>query len=689
MHPRVARLLSPGAAAALLLTLPAPLSAQAWNSPAALALARQGAIRRAEAAADSSLQSYRTRAHGFVFFLAQVGEEGMREPPRLVKADELQVEVYWHAPNLSKQVIEGWRDGRFLPTDIDYHRDHLGIVTNNFGDLIRIGEGDEVRDVPHPLSSAGLDLYDFALTDSVTVQGAGGSIRLLALSVRPRDFGQPRVVGTLFLDASTSQLVRFRFSFTPAAYLDSQLEDISITLESALWEGRYWLPHRQEIEIRRRFSWLEFPARGIIRGRWEIQDYDLNAPFPAELLNRVSISGLRRPDNSDTTRWSEPLIDAIHGLGQPFSEQEMAGIRADVERVAGNHLLSGLPSKRIGGQSVSDLVRVNRVQGLALGASGVVGVGRNRIQFRPSLGVGTSDGRATGGLSVMIGQGATRLSLAAGRSVQDVGETPVIAPLLNSIMAQEFGKDYGDYFRLDRAELAIRQRFGARHSVTLTGGIEHAYSLEVTHDPASGTYRANPALGAGEYRFARLELARGPLSTLATARDVDGALILEAGDGRSDYFRASATARLRQRLGSTELLLTGAGGWGSARLPAYRDFVLGGRGSLVGEPFRAFGGRSLALARLEWRVDVPAPAIPLGSFASTGHSVTLAPFVAAGWSGGEQPDVPWRSSDGVRPVAGIAVDLFMRLIRVEGGVALRTGDLGLTVDVNRDWWGIL
>jgi hypothetical protein len=688
MHPRIACSLRLGAAA-LALLLPARLAAQAWNSPAALALARQGAMRRAETAADSSLRSYRSQAHGFVFFLAQVGEEGMREPPRLVKADELQVEVYWHAPNLSKQVIQGWRDGRFLPTDIDYHRDHLGIVTNNFGDLIRIGEGDEVRDVPHPLSPAGLDLYDFALTDSVTVQGAGGSIRLLALSVRPRDFSQPRVVGTLFLDAATSQLVRFRFSFTPAAYLDSQLEDISITLESALWEGRYWLPHRQEIEIRRRFSWLEFPARGIIRGRWEIEDYDLNAPFPAELLNRISISGLRRPDNSDSTRWTEPLTDAIHGLGQPFSDAEMAGIRADVERVAGNHLLSGLPATRIGGQSVSDLVRVNRVQGLALGASGVIGVGRNRIQVQPSLGLGTSDGRATGGLSVMLGQGATRLTLGAHRAVEDVGQTPVIAPLLNSIMAQEFGKDYGDYFRLDRAEIALRQRFGPRYTVTLAGGIEHAYSLGVTHAPATGSYRPNPALGAGEYRVARLELARGPLSTLATGRDLDGELALEAGNGTSDFMRASGVLRVRQRLGQTELLLTGAGGWGSARLPAYRGFVMGGRGTLVGEPFRAYGGRRLALARLEWRVDVPAPAIPLGSFASTGHSATLAPFVAAGWAGGQQPGMPWGASDGIRPVAGVALDLFMRLIRVEGGMALRTGDFGLTVDVNRDWWGIL
>ena len=84
----------------------------------------------------TTLTSYTHRAHGFVFFLAQVGE-GLNQPPRLVKADELDVQVYWRAPNRSKQVILGWRDGTWLPTDINYHRDHLGIVTNNFGNRIR------------------------------------------------------------------------------------------------------------------------------------------------------------------------------------------------------------------------------------------------------------------------------------------------------------------------------------------------------------------------------------------------------------------------------------------------------------------------------------------------------------------------------------------------------------------------
>ena len=70
------------------------------------------------------------------------------------------------------------------------------------------------------------------------------------------------------------------FSFTRAAYLDKQLEDISIVLENALVEARFWLPYRQEVEIRRSGTWLDFPARGIIRGRWEIGHYVINVKLP-------------------------------------------------------------------------------------------------------------------------------------------------------------------------------------------------------------------------------------------------------------------------------------------------------------------------------------------------------------------------------------------------------------------------
>ncbi len=68
-------------------------------------------------------------------------------------------------------------------------------------------------------------------------------------------------------------------------------------------------------------------------------------------------------------------------------------------------------------------------------------------------------------------------------------------------------------------------------------------------------------------------------------------------------------------------------------LPAYRAFVLGGRGTLLGEGFRAYGGRETAWGSLDLRLPVGVPEVPLGSFAGTGRTLTLIPFVAAGWVG--------------------------------------------------------
>jgi hypothetical protein len=674
------------AAFVLLLAHVSPLFAQSWNAPDALALVRRATDGRLAAQADSSLRSYRARAHGFLFFLAQVGE-GLSEPPRLVKADELRVEVYWQAPDRSKQVILGWRDGAFLPTDINYHRDHLGIVTNNFGNVIRIGEGDEVRDVPHPLSPLGLAAYDYALGDSLVIRTAAGETVVREVKVRPRSFARPLVVGTLYLDAATAQLVRFRFSFTPAAYLDKQLEDISIVLENSLFERRYWLPYRQEVEIRRRTTWLDFPARGIIRGRWEIEGYDLNVPLPDSLFSGPAIAGLTRPAPADSS-WTTPLDKSIAGVAAPVNRQDMDALRVEVERIAGARALSGLPSRRLAAGSVSDVVHVNRVQGLALGFGGVVGLRQSRVHLRPWVGYGTSDHRVTGGVNATAGLGSTQVTLGAARRIEDLSDLPVISPVLNSLMAQEGGNDHGDYVLLNTAAVGLRQRLSGRTTLGVSAAVEDSRSVTTQATPATGSYRPNPALGSGTYRVGRVELERAS-GGIAVRRDLQGRLRLEAGDGPGGYARATLEGRWLTTMAGRELVSRLYLGAGTDRLPPYRSFVIGGRGTLVGEPFRAYGGREVALGQVEWRFDVPVPAIRLGSFASTGRTMTVAPFLAAGVTGRPIAGLPWTASDGVRPVAGVALEWFMRLIRVEAGVGLRDGDFGLTVDVNRDWWGLL
>ena len=290
----------------------------------------------------------------------------------------------------------------------------------------------------------------------------------------------------------------------------------------------------------------------------------------------------------------------------------MEALRVEVERIAASRALSGLPSSRAAAGSLSDLAHVNRVQGLTLGFGGIIGLEKSRIAFRPWVAYGTSDHRLIGSLAGTWSRGATRLSVIASRRVSDFSDLPVIAPLMNSILAQEGGRDYGDYVLVHAVEAGLHQKLGGRTSVSLDLGIEESRSVVTTASPATGSYRANPALGSGTYRVVRIGLDRAG-GGIGIQRDLQGRLSLEAGEGPSDYLRATAEGRWSAGLGPTELLAWGYLGVGTARLPPYRSFVLGGRGTLVGEPFRAYGGREAGLAHLEWRFEVPAPAISLGS----------------------------------------------------------------------------
>jgi len=93
-------------------------------------------------------------------------------------------------------------------------------------------------------------------------------VRVVTLRVRPKDFGLPRIVERCTWTPRPRSGTH-GVQLTPHSYLDAELEDVSIVLDNALWERRYWLPYRQEIEIRRRATWLDVPVRGIIRARWE------------------------------------------------------------------------------------------------------------------------------------------------------------------------------------------------------------------------------------------------------------------------------------------------------------------------------------------------------------------------------------------------------------------------------------
>ena len=656
------------------------LAAQAWNSPAALDLVDRAVERRR--VGEAALARYTSRAEGVVLFLAQIGDD-TAAVPRLVKADELRAEVYWEAPNRSKQTITAWRDRRFLPTDIAYHRDHLGIVTDDFGDAIRLGEGDEVRDVVHPLSTAGRGLYDYAVGDSLTLEAGTDRVTVREVLVRPRDDHLPLVAGALFLDSRTADLVRFRFGFTRAAYRQEDLEDITVVLERALFEKSLWLPWRQQIEIRRRSAWLSVPFRTIIRARWDVSDYDLTvAPAPAR-LGGGPYGGLRRA--AQDSGWALPLDSAIAKAGggaRPDMDQLRRELREMVSRRAG----ATEPPARLAFGSISSLVRVNAVQGFALGLGVELNLAGGLVGLEPRVGYGTSNDGWTGGMKVILRPSPVTLFMEVSRSVRDLSEWPTSSGVLNSVTSQEAGIDYGDWLELNRVAGGLSWQ-GRTFRVEWETALEDSRSLDVTSTPARGSYDPNPELGAGSVWSTRVGVHGRWGATASTVKKLS--VGFEAGGYDRGYTRTTVDASGSWQLGTGSLVISGRGGVTTGTPPAWRTFVLGGRGSLPGDPYRAWGGRQMALGRVEWRIPLRLPGPRVGDYLDLGAGAALAPFVALGWSGDPLEGLPWRTSGGLRPVLGVASELLFNALRVEAGWSPRAGKVALLVDATPAWWPIL
>lgn len=668
--------------------IPASLGAQQWGDPAAMALVSRAVARRSAAEGEGGLRSWQVRARGVVLFQAQLGESP-DAPTRLIKGDELDVEVYWSAPGRSKQVIRRWRDRRYLPTDIRYHRDHLGIVTDGFGPVIRIGDGDEVRNVPHPLSDSGLVTYEFARIDSATVLLAHGRVDVDVVAFRPRDPSRPGAVGTLYLDRGSAELARARFTFTPASYVDATVEALTVLLDYARVENVAWLPWRQTVEIRRNTGWLDLPYRGVIRANWEFGDFTLDAAIPDATFRGLPIGGLTRPQNADTT-WSEPLDSALESAGPAASGADVAAAREQVMRAVEGRIAPTAPKPRAAVGGVSDLVRYNRVQGVALGF-GVVRRG-SWVAWKPKIGVGLADGRVTGGLTATIASHDARpstLDLFADRSIRDLSDLPVVSGVINSLTAQESGDDHGDYVMVEQVGVRLSIPVARAAKLASTVAYVDPSSVDVSAFPAHGSVRPQQRLGGDGYWTGAFTLASEG-SRGSDDVGFDWRVGVEGGTGSPEWGRVTAEVDgVLPFVGTTTLGVRGYGGSATAAVPAWRTFVLGGRGTLLGEEFRAWGGRDVAWGSLEWRVPVPFPAIGLGDFVSTGRNAVVAPFLAAGWADDPVSGLSWTATHDPRLTAGVALELLYRLIRIEAGASLQTGDVGVTFDVGRVWWGAL
>ena len=702
----------------LLLGSAAALSAQsapAWNDTAALSLVNRAQQVRGRQLSDTALRDYHAVARGTLTFLGQLGDF---IPPRVVQATQIATEVYWRAPNVSKQIVVGERDTTVLPTDNSFYRDRFGIVQNEFPDSIRIGEGRDVADVPHPLAPGGPALYDFQIADSLALRIGPRTVWVVEVRTRPKDPTQPRLVGSLFIDRDAARLVRLAFTFTRPAYLDKRNEDVSIVLENALVEGRFWLPRRQEVEVRRAGTFLDFPARGIIRGRWDVGEYAVNTSIPPQTFSGPPLEFLPVEQRRRYAFREPRVLDALPPDVAFASDEDVRRVRTLAQGLVQRRALEAARRGALSARSISDFVRVDRAEGLAFGAGAVVRPGPSvSLAALGRYGIDDRQGKGRVTLGVAAASGAG-VRLEAFRDFREAGDVQEVSRARNSIAAQEFGSDWTDPYDTRGVAAAIDVPLGIGGvRATVGAGYEWQRALTVRARPATGQY--GPTLPADALHAARVEVAleraadEGPFGTtvrgglrLLAARTSFGCAVpgavadAAAGSLCTTFARVGGDLGVERPLGDPargrrvvlETVAAGAVG----RVPVQNLVYFGGPVTGPGYGFHALAGRAGVSQRVEWRVPVPFPSLSLGSYGRSPATLTLAPYAHAVYvarAGGapRRPGAP-RGADGAGwfPALGIGAIGFFDLVRAD--IARGTGRGGrwlVSVDVTRDFWRIL
>lgn len=699
----VARRCGPILLAILLLTLPLlppPVEGQemrGWNSERVLDLVERARFTRAELRGEEGLESYSAHAEGHIYFFVDPAE-GDRA---LIRVDQVALETYWMAPNHSKQVVVGLREETRLPVrDFHYFVDRLTVIQNNFGDVIRIGEGSDVAGAPHPFAvrrSVGTvalnsgdprgEAYDFRLADSLTVSlpGEQEPVRLYRVEVRPRDHDAPGIVGSIHLDRATASIVRMDFTFTPASYTDPRNDWIRVSMDHGLWEGRHWLPHQQRIEVRREIPEFDIGAGTVIRAVMRVSGYELNVPLDEDFFAGRAI--VARPEAvREQYPFREGLLERVgeEGLRDADRHLDPRQIRAEAAALMRSRTATGMPPLRFHVPALSSFVRYNRAEGLFLGAGGVYSPDAP-VQLQGGMGYAFGPERLA-----LRGEARTDLRptlsgriAGYGNRLTDIGPSAGSSGLLNTFAALATGRDYLDPYFIHGGEIGLDRRAGPWQQ-SLTLALQEHRSADWMRATApfddNRDFRSLRPIEEGTRVSARLRLQRAGDPLLLRSHRV--AIGLEGGT-----FEGSGFSRTLLSVGTT---LRSSGfersleadihaGVNVGETPPQHLFLLGGRQTLPGFPYRGFGGEHFARLSADAAQDLfGGQWLRLHALGWAAWSHLPDDLARPGWNVAE--------TDGVRASLGAGLGIFYDIVRLDLARGLGGGEWQLLLSIDPLWW---
>ena len=633
---------------------------------------------RASGASYSHSVAYQARAEGHIYFYLERDDGGEPVPMRV---DQVAVDLYRSSDGRTRQILRGLRRQELLPVkDFRYYIDRLTAVQNGFGDRISIGQGRDVRDVPHPLSAEGEALYRYRIVDSLrlTVHTLPAPIRVYEVEVRPRRDDVPAFVGSVYLEGGTGALVRMAFGFTPASYIDERTDRIHVRLEHALWEEEFWLPYRQEVEVRREMPELDLPVGTIIRAQLEVTDYHFQPEFGPGFFSGPRVTMVPY-GAADSTVFREGLLDRMAEEG--LSPVSMARLEAEARQIAREQLVSGLPRTRLYADRFSSVLRANRAEGVHLGM-GASFAPRPFLKLHGLVGYGFASGKPSATLrGRWVGGGGTTTTVELyGHQMRDPGPRSGASGALNTLSTVLRNRDYSDPYFATGARLTVLHPLGEGGTSFHVGaawedfnGVDEPWLAGLRSDD-----QQRPLYPVGEGAYANgsggFTLRWASVPTWSVETGLTGSV------GRWDG-RGSATiiARVEARMATQDITRQARvavdAGASTGDLPHQLNFFLGGRGTLPGHPFRAYGGRRFLLARSEASLTVLPTWLTARLLAGAGAVGATPGRLADEW------DV--MSTDGLRGYVGAGLSTVHNILRIDGVWGLPGGSFELVLSVDQ------
>ena len=646
----------------------APQDSSAYLDPGARDLVRRARERRA--GAEQLITDYHVRVTERI----SLGLRALRRD-RTFYQRELAARFAWHKIGPDTVTMLGAREaipvvyaGTRLPEDIDTDAPDLGFEIGKPGEerlAVGIGDSEFVYD---PIVPGSESRYRFQSGDTTTlILQDGRTIRVIELRIIPRRDDFHLLAGSFWLEQENVALVRAVFRPARAWDLDRDLNDPGdknginipgflkpikgevryITVEFALLEGKWWLPHLLAFDaVATAGTWISAP----LRYERAYTDYDVTAgspPAPGDAIvadappdsaaieacrGRASCRCTRRrcrtavvlvPDDTASLLTSADLPRSFDDQTPFMSAGEAEDLGKAIGALPETPWHAHAPMLRLG-PGGAGLMRYNRVEALSVGAR--LGFDFGRLTADAEARFGSGDRWPN--VELGVGRETPNVSLRAVGYRRLAAANPEAKPfgIGNSIGSLVLGRDDGVYYRSWGGEVLLRpapteaQRYQLRFYGEWQRPAAKETDISLPHLFHSDHLFDDNITAAAARELGVALTVRGAQGVSTRGVTIGAEWTMDAALGTFDYARTSLTTRLttplpRKLLGALEV----AAGMTGGDAPVQGHWFLGGPATL-----RGYGGGVVSGPDF-WRARV--------EVANSSPGARLAVFSDAGWAG--------------------------------------------------------